>query len=100
MRTCKYRVANWVAVAVLFCLIAALMPAAAQAHEPAPTQVPYEVYVDRTREVPVFGWIEQDVFGWVEHDVFGWVEHDVYGWVEHDVFGWVTCPRNGQSGNG
>ena len=45
----------------VFCLVAVLVPAAAQAHEPAPTRESYEVEVDKTREVDVYNFVPKRV---------------------------------------
>ena len=53
----RQRGAKGLAVAVLFCLASALLPASASAHEPTTEEYTYEVEVPKTRQVPVYSWV-------------------------------------------
>ena len=90
------------AVAVLFCLVAALLPGGASAHDPKPTQEPYEVEVEKTRQVPVYEWVDRavrvdktrevPVYTWVDEPVMGTRQVPVYTWVDEPVMGTRQVP--------
>ena len=86
----------------VFCMVAALVPAAAQAHEPAPTRESYEVEVDKTRDVDVCNFVPKrvGVNKTRQVPVYGYVTEDVYNFVpkrvgvnktrQVPVYGYVT----------
>ena len=110
--TNKQQGAKVLAIVVAAATLSIAIAVPAVAHDPSDVQQSYEVEVERTRDVPVYGWVTREVEVERTRDVpvYGWVTRDlqvertrdvpVYGWVTRDlqvertrdvpVYGWVT----------